>query len=72
MNNITLTYIIAGTAGVAVLGLFVGFVLVPTLSAYGRIWERVVASVLSLYVVVVAVAIGVTTGGLVIWFWDTL
>ena len=51
------------------LALFVGLILAPAWSAYSRIWERVAASVLSLYVLAVLVGIGVAGGLAVVYFW---
>jgi len=51
------------------LALFAGLILAPAWSAYSRIWERVAASILSLYVLGVLVGIGVAGGLAVVYFW---
>jgi hypothetical protein len=70
MDNTTLTYVIGAISGAVVFGLLVGFVLVPAWSAYSRLWERLAASFLSIYVAAAAVGFGVALGTLVIWLWD--
>jgi exosortase/archaeosortase len=69
MTETDVTYLIAACAGVFSLALFVGLILAPAWSAYSRIWERVAASVLSLYVLAVLVGIGVAGGLAVVYFW---
>ena len=50
MSNDTLTYVIAGTAaGVSVIA-WAALVLVPAWTSFSRVWERIVATVLSLYI----------------------
>lgn len=69
--NIILIVIVA--CAVLGFGAFVGLILVPAWTAYSRLWERLVATVLSLYVAGVMVAIGVGLGGYVVpKLWDQL
>jgi hypothetical protein len=44
-------------------------ILVPAWSAYSRLWERVAASILSLYVLAVLVGTGVAGALAVVYFW---
>jgi exosortase/archaeosortase len=69
MSETDVTYLIAACAGVFSLALFVGLILAPAWSAYARVWERVAASVLSLYVLAVLVGVGVAGGLAVVYFW---
>ncbi len=69
MTETDVTYLIAACAGVFSVALFVGLILAPAWSAYARIWERVAASILSLYVLGVLVGIGVAGGLAVVYFW---
>ena len=50
MSRTDVTYLVAGVCGVAGAAAFVGLILVPAMSAYTRIWERLVALTLSFYV----------------------
>jgi hypothetical protein len=69
MSATDVTYLVAACAGVFGLALFVGLILAPAWSAYSRVWERVAASILSLYVLAVLVGIGVAAGLAVVYFW---
>ncbi len=69
MGGTTVTYLIAACAGVFSLALFVGLILVPAWSSYSRAWERLAASVLSLYVLAVLVGMGVAAGLAVVYYW---
>ena len=72
MSNQQVTDVVVG--GCAVLGLaaYVVLLLVPAWGSYTRIWERLGAAFLSLYVLAAFVGMG-TAGGLAIaWFWDRI
>ncbi len=69
MTETDITYLIAVCAAVCSLALFAGLILAPAWSAYSRIWERVAASILSLYVLGVLVGVGVAGGLAVVYFW---
>lgn len=69
MSRDDVDYLIAACAGVFGLALYVGLILAPAWSSYSRWWERVAASVLSVYVLVVLVAIGAGGALAVIYFW---
>lgn len=49
-------------AGAITAGAFFGLILVPVLTSYGRIWERLAASFLSLFVLLTLVMIGFVIG----------
>ena len=59
MSRADVTYLVAGICGVAGAAAFVGLILVPAMSAYTRIWERIVALALSFYVLAAMVVVGV-------------
>lgn len=56
-------------AGTFALALYIGLILVPAWNAYTRLWERLAATFLSLYVFAVIVGIGVAAAAAVIVFW---
>jgi hypothetical protein len=72
MSNISVTYLVAACSGVFGLAAFTALILVPVWSSYTRLWERLAATVLSLYVLVALVAIGALGGAAIVWFWDRL
>lgn len=72
MSNQTITYVVAVAAGVLGLVAYVGLILVPAWQSYSRVWERLAASFLSLYVLAAFLGLGVAGGAAVVWFWDRL
>ena len=72
MSNEQVTYIVAGVCGLVALGAYVSLLLIPAWTSYGRVWERVCAAFLSLYVLLAFVGIGAVTGLGVAWFWDRI
>ena len=70
MSNTSITYFVGVCAGVFSFAAYVAFVAVPAWSAYSRVWQRVAAVFLSLYVLATMVGIGVLLGALVTLNWD--
>jgi O-antigen ligase len=70
MSNETITYLVAGTSAILGLAAYVGLILVPTWQAYSRVWERLAASFLTLYVVAAFALVGVAGGAAIVWFYD--
>jgi hypothetical protein len=60
---------VAVCAGVFGLALYAGLILVPAWTSYSRLWERVAASILSLYVLAVLVGVGVAGALVVVYYW---
>jgi hypothetical protein len=69
VSQTTINYVVAGGAAGLGLLLYAGLILVPAWTAYSRLWERVAATVLSLYVLAVLVGVGVAGGLAVFYFW---
>jgi hypothetical protein len=65
-------YYLFGAAALVSLAAFVGLILVPALSAYGRTWEKFAAGFLSLFVLVALVLLGVALGLFVFYEWDDI
>ena len=72
MSNQSITYLVAAVCGVFGLAAYAGFILVPAWNAYSKLWERVLAAFLSLYVLVAFIGLGVLGGAAVVWFWDNI
>ena len=70
MSNIAITYLVAAVSGVFGLAAFAGWVLVPAWNSYSRGWQRVAATVMSLYVLAAMLGLGVLGGAAIVWFWD--
>lgn len=72
MSNEAIIYLVAAFCGVTIIAAYVAFILVPAWTAYERLWQRLAAAVLSLYVLVAFVGAGVVLGGVVVWYWDRI
>ena len=72
MSNQTWTYIAIGSAAGVSLIAWIALVLVPAWTSYSRIWERLVATVLSVYVLAAFVLAGLMLGGAFLWYFDEL
>lgn len=69
MSRTDINYLVAVCAGVFGLALYTGLILVPAWTAYSRLWERVAASILSLYVLAVLIGVGVAGALAVVYYW---
>jgi hypothetical protein len=69
MSREAVNWLVAVCAVVFALALYAGLILVPAWNSYSRLWERLAASVLSLYVFVVLVGVGVFAALAVVYFW---
>jgi hypothetical protein len=62
-------YFLFGGAGAISLLAFGALILVPALGSYGRTWEKVTALLLSVFVLVALIMLGVAIGVLIVYFW---
>jgi hypothetical protein len=69
MSNTAVTDLVAICAGVLGLALFAGLILVPAWTSYSRLWERLAAGLLSLYVLAVLAGAGAIGALLAIYYW---
>jgi len=65
-------YLLYGIAGVLCLAVFVGLILTPALSAYGRLWEKAAAGFLSLFVLAALIIGGVVIGLAVVYYYTDI
>ena len=72
MSNTTWTYIAIGGAGLVSLIAWVALILVPAWTSYSRVWDRLVATLLSLYVLAAFAGAGLLLGGAFLWYFDEL
>ena len=72
MSNDTLTVVIAGAAaGISVIAWAI-LVLVPAWTSYSRVWERLAATLLSLYVLGAFALAGSGLGAAILWYYDEI
>lgn len=69
MSRSTINSLVGGSALVFGLALYAGLILAPAWSSYSRLWERLAATVLSLYVLAVLVGAGVVGALAAVYFW---
>ncbi len=69
MSRTAINELVGACAVVFGLALYAGLILVPAWTAYSRAWQRVAATVLSLYVLAVLVGVGVVGALAAVYFW---
>jgi hypothetical protein len=69
MSTTAITDLVAVCAGVFGFALYVGLILAPAWGSYSRLWQRLAATVLSLYVLAVLVGGGVLGALLAVYLW---
>ena len=72
LQKIENEYLLFGAAGLVSLVAFVGLILVPAVSSYGRLWEKAAAGVVSLFVLAALVLVGVVLGLAVVYYYNDL
>jgi hypothetical protein len=60
---------IAVAAGIVGAG-YIAFILAPAVAAYGRVWERIAAGFLTLYILGTLLGIGGAIGLAIVWSYD--
>ena len=70
MSTTTVNELVAICAATFGLALYAGLILVPAWTAYTRLWQRLAATLLTLYVLVVLIGIGAGAAGAAIYFWS--
>jgi Na+/H+-translocating membrane pyrophosphatase len=64
--------VLFGAAALVSLVAFVALILAPALSAYGRIWEKAAAGLLSLVVLAALVVTGVIIGLTIVYYYPEI
>jgi uncharacterized membrane protein YhaH (DUF805 family) len=72
VSNTSITYLVGACLGVFGLAAFCALVLVPAITSYRRLHERVAAGILSLYVLAALVGIGVVIGTIIVLEWPRI
>jgi hypothetical protein len=65
-------YLLFAAAGLVALVAFVSMILVPALSAYGRIWEKAAAGVLAVVVLAALILVGIVVGLVVVYYYNDI
>ena len=72
MTDRQITYVVVGAAAVISLIAWLVLVAVPAWTSYWRLREKVLALVMSVYVLAAFVLAGALAGGLVLWYYDRI
>jgi hypothetical protein len=72
LQKIENEYLLFGAAGLITLVAFVSLILVPALGAYGRIWEKAVAGLLSVIVLAALILVGVVVGLAIVYYYPQI
>ena len=65
-------YLLFGGAGVISLLAFTALILVPAIGSFGRSWEKATAALLSVFILIALVVIGVAIGIAIVYYWDDI
>jgi hypothetical protein len=69
LTKLTTTEIAIGVGGLIALVAYVVFIVAPAWASYGRWWERIAASFMTLFILASLVGIGAGIGGLIVVNW---
>jgi hypothetical protein len=69
IDNYPLGFVAAGAISLAA---YVGLILVPAIESYGRVWEKVAAGFMTLFVLTTMVVVGTVIGLLVFYYSNDL
>jgi hypothetical protein len=72
MTNEQTIYAVAIGSGALGLIAYIAFILVPAWGAYSRIWQRLAATFLTLYVLAAFIIAGAAGGAAIVYFWDRI
>jgi len=71
-NDDQITYAVAGIAALVSLVAWVVLILIPAWSSYWRLRERILAAVMSVYILVAFVGMGACAGAVFLYYYDRL
>ncbi len=71
ISDLTPTEISLILAGTITFICYVVFIVAPAWASYGRVWERIAASILTLFILATVLMIGIVLGAAVVWTYDT-
>lgn len=70
LSNPGTTEIVVALAAPLAIAAYVGLIVIPAWTAYGRWWERFAAAFLTLYILAVLLGLGAAIGLGIIWSYD--
>ena len=70
--KIETVYLLFGGAGLISLIAFATLILAPTIGSFSRTWEKATAVLVSIFVLIALVALGVAIGIAIVYYWDDI
>jgi hypothetical protein len=64
--------VLFGAAGLVSVLAFAALILAPTIGSFGRTWEKATAVLVSIFVLLALLAIGIALGVAIVYFWDDI
>jgi hypothetical protein len=65
-------YFLFGGAGLISVLAFAALILAPAIGSFGRTWEKATAVLVSIFVLLALLAIGLALGVAIVYFWDDI
>jgi hypothetical protein len=65
-------YLLFGGAGLISVLAFAALILAPAIGSFGRTWEKATAILVSLFVLLALLAIGIALGIAIVYYWDDI
>jgi hypothetical protein len=72
VSNEAVTYLVAACCGTFALAAFIALIVVPAWTSYSKVWERLAATFLSLYVLAALLVVGAGGGAAIAYYWDRI
>ncbi len=72
MSNTSITYLVAAVTGVTCIALWAWLILAPAWDSFSRMWEKLLATLMSVYVLAALVAAGGGLAAAVLYYYDEI
>jgi hypothetical protein len=70
VDSLTPTEITIALAAIVTCAGYVAFIVAPAWASYGRLWERVAAGFLTVFMLATLLGFGTAIGFAIVWFYD--
>jgi hypothetical protein len=65
-------YFLFGGAGLISLLAFTALILMPAVGSFGRTWEKATAAIVSVFILITLLAIGLAAGLAIVYYWPDI
>lgn len=70
LTTLTVTQIAVGAGALIALVAYATLIVLPAWTSYGRWWERIAASFMTLFILATLAGFGMALGAAIVWTWD--